>query len=92
VRIFCADRDELQDKLGGQRQVIRLLDCDTGVPQFPSSLMTASDPVASLPDEKNESHKHSYHEKHPVLALETQKGKMLDQKLHRSCSPIFCAG
>jgi hypothetical protein len=42
-----------------------------------------SDSIASLPDEKNESRDQANHDKHPVLAFETQKGKMLNQKLHR---------
>jgi hypothetical protein len=43
-----------------------------------------SDPVARLPDEKNESSNQSDHDKHPVLEFETQKSKMLDEKVHWS--------
>jgi hypothetical protein len=60
--------------------------------------MRLSVPVAGLPNEKNESRDQGGHDQHPVLAFETQKGKMLDQKPHRSL-PIFmqdrrfiCAG
>jgi hypothetical protein len=42
--------------------------------------------IASPPDEKNESRDHANHDKHPVLAFETQKGKMLNEKLHRARS------
>jgi len=41
-----------------------------------------SDPVARLPDEKNESGDQSDHDKHPVLEIEAQKSKMLDEKVH----------
>jgi hypothetical protein len=47
-----------------------------------------SDSIASLPDEQNESRDHANHDKHPVLALETQKGEMLNEKLHRF-RPLF---
>jgi hypothetical protein len=45
-----------------------------------------SGPIAGLPDEKNESRDHANHDKHPVLTFETQKGKMPNEKLHRSRS------
>jgi hypothetical protein len=47
-----------------------------------------SGPIASLPDKENENRDHAYHDKHPVLAFETQKGKMLNEKLHRF-RPLF---
>jgi hypothetical protein len=47
-------------------------------------------PIAILPDEKNKSRDHADHDKHPVLTFETQKRKMLDEKLHR-LSPSFYA-
>jgi hypothetical protein len=50
-----------------------------------------SDPIASLPGEKNESGDQADHDKHPVLASEAQKSKMLNKKLHRS-RPHSCAG
>jgi hypothetical protein len=43
-----------------------------------------SDTIAGFPDEKNKGRNQAGHDKHPVLALETQKGEMLDQKLHCS--------
>jgi hypothetical protein len=49
-----------------------------------------SNPVASLPDEKNKRRDQRNHDKHPVLAFETQKGEMLNKKLHHSRS-LFCA-
>jgi hypothetical protein len=48
-------RGELQGAFGSHREIFRLLDCDTGLPQFAPSLMAASGPIASLPGEKNES-------------------------------------
>jgi hypothetical protein len=51
----------------------------------------ASDPIASLPGEKNGSGDQDNHDKHPVLALEAQKSKMPNKKLHRS-RPHLCAG
>jgi hypothetical protein len=45
-----------------------------------------SGPIAGLPDEKNENRDHANHDKHPVLALETQKGEMLNEELHRARS------
>jgi hypothetical protein len=53
--------------------------------QFPPRY-GASGPIASLPDEKNKSRYHANHDEHPVLAFETQKGEMLDEKLHRARS------
>jgi hypothetical protein len=49
-----------------------------------------SNPVASLPDEKNKRRDQRNHDKHPILAFETQKGEMLNEKLHHSRS-LFCA-
>jgi hypothetical protein len=47
-----------------------------------------SDPVARLPDKKNESGHQANHDKHPVLEIEAQKRKPLDEKVH--CSrPVF---
>jgi hypothetical protein len=40
-------------------------------------------PIVRFPNEKNEDGNHADGDKHPVLALETQKRKMPDQKLHR---------
>jgi hypothetical protein len=50
-----------------------------------------SDPIASLPDEENESRDQSSRNEHPVLTFETQKGKTLNKKLHYFRS-LFCAG
>jgi hypothetical protein len=50
--------------------------------------LAASSPVASLPDEKNVSCDQPNDDEHPVLTFETQKGEMLDEKLHRS-RPLF---
>ncbi|WP_154071580.1 hypothetical protein [Bradyrhizobium lablabi] len=50
----------------------------------------ASEPIASLPDQKNKSRGQSGRDEHPVLAFETEKIEMLDQKLHR-VRPIFWA-
>src|ERR1700694_3922115 len=57
-----------------------------------------SDPIASLPGKKNESCDQRNHDKHPVLTFETQKSKMLNEKLH-SPAPFYmqdkrflCAG
>jgi hypothetical protein len=47
----------------------------------------SSDPIASLPDEKNENGDQHNHDKHPVLTLETQKCKMLNEKLQ--APPLF---
>jgi Cys-tRNA synthase (O-phospho-L-seryl-tRNA:Cys-tRNA synthase) len=43
----------------------------------------ASEPIASLPDQKNKRGGQSSRDEHPVLAFETEKIEMLDQKLHR---------
>jgi hypothetical protein len=50
--------------------------------------LAISRPVASLPDEKNESRDQPNDNEHPVLTFETQKGEMLNEKLHRS-RPLF---
>jgi len=50
--------------------------------------LAISRPVASVPDEKNESCDQPNDNEHPVLAFETQKGEMLNEKLHRS-RPLF---
>jgi hypothetical protein len=52
---------------------------------------SCSETIAGFPDEENENGDHHDHDKHPVLNLEAQKIKMLDQKMHRS-APKFCAG
>jgi hypothetical protein len=44
--------------------------------------MFISGPIAGFPNEKNESRDQPNHDKHPVLAFETQKGEMLNKKLH----------
>jgi hypothetical protein len=47
-----------------------------------------SDPIASLPDKKNESSNQPNDTKHPVLDVETQKSATLNQKPH--CRrPVF---
>jgi hypothetical protein len=48
--------------------------------------LTISRPVASLPDENNESCGQPNDDEHPVLDFETQKGEMLNEKMHRSRS------
>jgi hypothetical protein len=57
-----------------------------------------SAPILGFPDDKNEGRRQASRDKHPVLAVETQKVKMLNQKLHRF-RPLFlqnrrfaCAG
>jgi hypothetical protein len=47
-----------------------------------------SDSVARLPGKKNESGNQSNHDKHPVLEIDAQKSKMLDEKVHLS-RPVF---
>jgi hypothetical protein len=42
-----------------------------------------SDPITSLLDEKKEGRDHPDQDQHPVLAFETEKRKMLKEKLHR---------
>ena len=55
------------------------------------ALIGVSDPMAILPNERNKNCDHSNCNEHPVLAVETQKGKMLNKKLQRSHSPLlFC--
>jgi hypothetical protein len=54
-------------------------------------LMPPSDPIAGLPDEKNESSNQPNDDKHPVLDVETQKSETLNQKPH-CCPPRFSAG
>jgi hypothetical protein len=46
-----------------------------------------SDPVAIYPDKANKNGNHANYNEHPVLAFETQEGKMLNKKLQRSRSP-----
>jgi hypothetical protein len=46
-----------------------------------------SDPVAIYPHKANKNGNHANTNEHPVLAFETQEGKMLDKKLQRSRSP-----
>jgi hypothetical protein len=46
--------------------------------------------VARSPDIENEHGKQRGDDQHPVLALETQKAKILDQELHRT-HPDFYA-
>src|SRR5580693_3189825 len=45
--------------------------------------LAVSSPVASFPDEKDKGRDQPNDDEHPVLAFETQKGEMLDEKLHR---------
>jgi hypothetical protein len=44
--------------------------------------MFTSGPIAGFPHEKNENRDQPNHDKHPVLNFETQKGEMLNEKLH----------
>jgi hypothetical protein len=53
------------------------------------ALIGVSDPMAILPNERNKNCDHSNCNEHPVLAFETQKGKMFNKELQRFCSPIF---
>jgi hypothetical protein len=65
----------------------RLLGCGIGLLRFwRRSDLAISSPVASLPDEKDKGRDQPNDDEHPVLAFETQKGEMLDEKLHRSRS------
>jgi hypothetical protein len=50
-----------------------------------------SEPIASLPDEKEKGCDHPDQDQHPVLAFETEKRKMLNEKLHCSRSPFLRA-
>jgi hypothetical protein len=60
-------------------------------PHFPGRLIGRFlDPVAGFPGEPDKGGDHADHDKHPVLTFETQKRKMLDEKLHR-LSPSFYA-
>jgi hypothetical protein len=48
----------------------------------------ASDPMAIAPGKESKNGDHRGHDKHPVLAVEAEKRKMLGQKLQRSGSPF----
>jgi hypothetical protein len=48
-----------------------------------------SDAIAILPNKRNKGGDQGNCDEHPVLAVDAQKGKMLDQKLQRFLSPIF---
>jgi hypothetical protein len=48
-----------------------------------------SDPVASLPDEENENCDQPNDDRHPVLAFETQKSKMLSENLHAPAPHLY---
>jgi hypothetical protein len=50
-----------------------------------------SAPIPRFPDEKNEGCDQSNHDKHPVLAIETENREMIDEKLHR-IRPTFVEG
>jgi hypothetical protein len=52
------------------------------------SPIAPSGPIADDPNEQNIGRNQANQDKHPVLAFETQKGEMLDEKLHRS-RPLF---
>jgi hypothetical protein len=89
---LCARRDVLQAAIGA---TIKLADHPIGklaCSNFRGGLIEpSSDPIASLPGEKNGSGDQADRDKHPVLALKTQKSKMPKKKLHRS-RPHRCAG
>jgi hypothetical protein len=48
-----------------------------------------SGPIAILPHEGNKNGEQSNHNQHPVLAVESQQGKMFNEKLQRFLSPRF---
>jgi hypothetical protein len=48
-----------------------------------------SAPIAVRPQEGNKNGDQSNHNQHPVLAVESQKGKMFSEKLHRFPSLRF---
>jgi hypothetical protein len=48
------------------------------------------DPVLSLPGEENENRDKPRNDKHPVLAVETKKRKMLSENLHALAPPSLC--
>jgi hypothetical protein len=66
-------------------RIDRLLDV---MKHRPAPAASGSGSIASLPDEKNEDRDYASHDKHPVLAFETQKGEMPNEKLHRF-RPLF---
>jgi hypothetical protein len=47
--------------------------------------------IASLPNKDNESRNQAGHDKHPVLAFETQNREMVDEKMH-GFRPTFVQG
>jgi hypothetical protein len=47
-----------------------------------------SAPIATLPDKEYVSRDYRNHDEHPILDLETEQGKMLDEKPHAS-APLF---
>jgi hypothetical protein len=47
-----------------------------------------SGPIAGNPDEHNVGCNQANQDKHPVLDFETQKGEMLNERMHRA-GPIF---
>jgi hypothetical protein len=55
---------------------------------FRSIAICSSDSIAGDPDEQDRGGNEARHDQHPVLALETEKGKTLDEKLHR-CRPFL---
>jgi hypothetical protein len=52
-------------------------------------LFVVSASTAIAPDKNNKRGDQPNHDKHPVLAVEAQNGKMPNKKLQRSCSPNF---
>jgi hypothetical protein len=52
------------------------------IAQIAGTLLTL-DSIASFPCKENEDCYQSKHDKHPILDLESQKSKMLNQKPHR---------
>ncbi|MGA7070478.1 hypothetical protein [Bradyrhizobium sp.] len=47
--------------------------------------------VAGRQNEKNKARDEGHDKEHPVLAIEAEDGKVLDQKVQRSRAPIFRA-
>jgi hypothetical protein len=48
-----------------------------------------SGPIAVLPHKRDKSGDQSNHNQHPILAVESQKGKMFSEKLQRFLSLRF---
>ncbi len=47
--------------------------------------------VAGCQNEKNKTRDEGHDKEHPVLAIEAEDGKVLDQEVQRSRAPIFRA-